>query len=420
MRILLINHYAGSPYMGMEFRPYYMAAEWVKAGHEVTILAADHSHLRLSNPKISRNFEEQDIDGITYCFVSTPDYDKSLSGRSRNVLAFVRKLYFEAEMLAKKYKPEVVIASSTYPFDSFAAHRIAKYTSAPVIFEVHDLWPLTQIELYGYKPNHPMVLTLAYAQRQAVTKSEAVVSIIPFADRYFKQNELTVKEYVHIPNGIRVKRKSVPPPQQHLQLIRHKRNKGRFIVLYCGSIGPSNALDELVKAAKQLEDRVAVVIIGNGGYKITLKRIAREHCINNLLFLDGVQRDQLPGLMELADCLYIGAKDSPLYRYGVGMNKIYDYMLAGKPILAAMAAANDPVAEAGCGITVPPGNPDEIAQGIRRMMEFSPEERHNMGKRGCDYVTANHDYKVLADKFMTVLEGAVARHAQQLKGQGGQ
>ncbi len=413
MRIMLINHYAGSPYMGMEFRPYYMAAEWAKAGHEVTIIAADHSHLRLANPKISRNFEEQDIDGITYCFVATPDYDNNLTGRSRNVMAFVRKLYFEASTLAQKYRPEVVIASSTYPFDSFAAHRIAGQTGAPVVFEVHDLWPLTQIELYNYKPNHPMVLTLSYAQRQAVTKAEAVVSILPFADRYFKEQGLPVREYVHIPNGIRTKHKSVPPPQQHLQLIRHKREKGRFVVLYCGSIGPSNALDELVMAAKQLEDRAVVVLIGNGGYKINLKRIAREHCISNLLFLDSVQRDQLPGLMELADCLYLGVKDSPLYRYGVGMNKIYDYMLAGKPILAALSAANDPVAEAGCGLTVPPGDPEEIALGIRQMMGRAASARQRMGQRGYEYVTQHHDYRVLAQQFLGVLEQTVKRKASQ-------
>lgn len=38
MNILLINHYAGSPELGMEFRPYYMAKEWVKAGHQVLIV----------------------------------------------------------------------------------------------------------------------------------------------------------------------------------------------------------------------------------------------------------------------------------------------------------------------------------------------------------------------------------------------
>ena len=51
MNILLINHYAGSPEMGMEFRPYYFARKWVELGHEVSVLAADYSHLRRVNPQ---------------------------------------------------------------------------------------------------------------------------------------------------------------------------------------------------------------------------------------------------------------------------------------------------------------------------------------------------------------------------------
>lgn len=46
MNIILINHYAGSNFHGMAFRPYYLAREWVKMGHNVTIIAASFSHLR--------------------------------------------------------------------------------------------------------------------------------------------------------------------------------------------------------------------------------------------------------------------------------------------------------------------------------------------------------------------------------------
>ena len=61
-----MDHYAGSPAMGMEFRPYYMAREWVKKGHNVRIVGGDFSHLRIKNPKIRKDFTTQTIDGIKY------------------------------------------------------------------------------------------------------------------------------------------------------------------------------------------------------------------------------------------------------------------------------------------------------------------------------------------------------------------
>ena len=64
MNILYINHYAGSVYLGMEFRPYYLAREWVKTGHKVRIIGADFSHLRTVNPTVEKDFEIENIDGI--------------------------------------------------------------------------------------------------------------------------------------------------------------------------------------------------------------------------------------------------------------------------------------------------------------------------------------------------------------------
>ncbi|MEG1498163.1 MAG: hypothetical protein RSA02_05690 [Bacteroidales bacterium] len=46
MRILIINHYAGSPELGMEFRPYHLGKEWVKMGHQVFVVGGTYSHLR--------------------------------------------------------------------------------------------------------------------------------------------------------------------------------------------------------------------------------------------------------------------------------------------------------------------------------------------------------------------------------------
>ena len=51
LNILLINHYAGTPSLGMEYRPYYLAREWVRAGHRVTVVAANFSHVRTHQPQ---------------------------------------------------------------------------------------------------------------------------------------------------------------------------------------------------------------------------------------------------------------------------------------------------------------------------------------------------------------------------------
>ena len=64
MNILLINHYAGSQTYGMEYRAYYLAKEWVKQGHKVTIVAATFSHLRLNNPVVAKDYQDEMIDGI--------------------------------------------------------------------------------------------------------------------------------------------------------------------------------------------------------------------------------------------------------------------------------------------------------------------------------------------------------------------
>ena len=46
VNVLYLNHYAGGPRYGMEYRPYYLAREWVRAGHRVTIVGASQSHVR--------------------------------------------------------------------------------------------------------------------------------------------------------------------------------------------------------------------------------------------------------------------------------------------------------------------------------------------------------------------------------------
>src|SRR5262245_45247471 len=175
MNILLINHYAG---VGeMEHRPRYLAREWIREGHRVTIVAASFSHLRQRNPLVRRGILREEIDGIDYVWVKTPRYDDNGVGRAVNIVTFVGRLLCQAQMLAKQLRPDVVIASSTHPLDIYPAWLIARRERARLVYEVHDLWPLTPIELGGISPRHPFVLLMGAAEKFAYRRAERVVSI---------------------------------------------------------------------------------------------------------------------------------------------------------------------------------------------------------------------------------------------------
>jgi len=83
-----------------------------------------------------------------------------------------------------------------------------------------------------------------------------------------------------------------------------------------------------------------------------------------------------------------------------------DYLMAGRPVLHSVEAGNDPVAEAGCGITVAPDSASAVADGLRRLAAVPAEERRAMGERGRTFVLAHHTYPVLAQRFLQAVEGA--------------
>ena len=76
MNILLINHYAGLPQYGMEYRPYYLAREWSKMGHNGAIVAASFSHLKSKQPRVNGSASEELIRNSVKNLVKRCLYDK--------------------------------------------------------------------------------------------------------------------------------------------------------------------------------------------------------------------------------------------------------------------------------------------------------------------------------------------------------
>jgi glycosyltransferase involved in cell wall biosynthesis len=403
MNILYLNHYAGSPALGMEFRPYYLAREWVRAGHRVQMLAADFSHVRSTQPPAGDTL----TDGIRYRWYKTPPYRGNGVDRVKNIWAFLRAVWADTPRLLREFKPDVVIASSTYPMDLWAARRIARRAGAKLVYEVHDLWPLSPIELSGMSPRHPFALLCQAAENAGYRDADVVVSMLPKVHGHMAAHGLDLKKLHIVPNGITLGEwQGEPPPLREdvAQALAAARAAGDTVVGYAGSMGEPNALDVLLDAAALLRgERLRVVLVGSGHEQARLAaRVAAEDLIN-VVFLPPIPKAQIPSFLAGVDIAYIGWQRVPIYRFGIAPNKLMDYMMARCAVLHSVEAGNDPVAEAGCGLTVAPQDAAAVASGLRRLAALPGSERRAMGERGRAFVLAHHTYPVLAQRFLDAL-----------------
>jgi glycosyltransferase involved in cell wall biosynthesis len=404
LNIVYLNHYAGSPGLGMEYRPYYLAREWVRSGHSVQMLAADFSHVRSQQPHEGDSV----IDGIHYRFYATPHYKGNGLGRVKNIATFLRAVWVDTPRLLREFKPDVVIASSTYPMDIWVARRLARRAGAKLVFEVHDLWPLSPIELSGMSRWHPFALLCQAAEDAAYRDADVVVSMLPKVQQHMAGRGLDLKKLHIVPNGITLDEwQGEPPPLRDdvAQALAQARAGGNTVVGYAGSMGLPNALDTLLDAAALLRSQpLRFVLVGGGHEQARLvQRVVQEN-LSAVQFLPPIPKAQIPAFLAQLDIAYIGWQRVPIYRFGIAPNKLMDYMMARCPVLHAVQAGNDPVAEAGAGLTVAPESPQAVADGLLALAAKPAEERRQMGERGRAFVLAHHTYPVLAQRFLDTLQ----------------
>ena len=403
MNILYINHYAGGPRWGMEYRSYYLAREWVRAGHRVQMLAADFSHVRATQPQAG----DETIDGIAYRWYSTPPYRGNGIARVRNIWAFLRAVWRDSERLLRDFQPDAVIASSTYPMDIWVARRIARLAGAKLVYEVHDLWPLSPIELSGMSPRHPFALLCQSAENAAYRDADRVVSMLPKVHEHMAAHGLDLRKLSIVPNGITLEEWQGEPAALRGDVtaaLAAARGAGHKLVGYAGSMGLPNALDTLLDAAALMRDEpLRLVLVGGGHEQPRLAQRVVDEGLTRVAFLPAIPKAQIPAFLAAIDIAYIGWQRVPIYRFGVAPNKLMDYMMARCPVLHSVEAGNDPVAEAGAGLTVAPESADAVASGVRQLAALSMEKREAMGERGRAFVLAHHSYPVLARRFLEAL-----------------
>ncbi|MFZ4465334.1 MAG: glycosyltransferase family 4 protein [Bacteroidales bacterium] len=405
MNIVFYAHFAGSPYHGMVYGHYYLAREWVKLGHQVTIIASSNAHTRFKQPVQNKEITEEIIDGVKFVWLPTPTYDpKSGLGRILNILAFTYKCYSSKIPVNQS---DLVICSSHYPLPIYAASRFARKFKARLVFEVRDLWPLSLIELGNASRYNPFIVLLQKAEDYAYRHANTVVSVLPEAKAYMMSRGMEAEKFIYVPNGANLQENTNQSelPDSYIQRLESIRSNGNFIIGYAGKIGLSNALHTLIESLVYCENEdIVVAFLGSGAFAEDLKKkaihLGQDHKIH---FFDPVTKDQVPDFLSRLDATYIGLQQKPIFRFGVSPTKLNDFMLAAKPIIYAVDAPDNTIEQSRSGISCLPENPEALALALKSMKNLTQQERDQMGTNGRKWVIENRDYKLLAMKFLNAV-----------------
>jgi glycosyltransferase involved in cell wall biosynthesis len=295
-------------------------------------------------------------------------------------------------------KPGIIIGSSVHLFAVWTAYRVSRKLKANFVMETRDLWPMTLVEFRKELKYHPIVVFFRILDRFLAKRALRIISVLPGAYDYYKKYGIAKEKVVWIPNGVDTNLycSESPTPPETVQ-------PKLFKVMYTGTVGMEACLQTLLSAAKSIQEKqlpIVFEIIGSGEKQKELAQFKNRLGLQNVVFREPVKKEMIPSVLAAADALWIGSrKVENLYKYGFSFNKLFEYLAAGKPILFSIDAAYNPVKEAGAGLTVPPEDPEALANAIIQLYDMPMAERIKMGQKGTAYAKEFHDFEKLADQF---------------------
>jgi glycosyltransferase involved in cell wall biosynthesis len=199
------------------------------------------------------------------------------------------------------------------------------------------------------------------------------------------------------------------PAAQSPEILDRFGMRGRFTILYAGTIGLAQGLDVVLDAAARLQvstPDAEFVLAGDGIECERLRAEAVRRKLANVRFLGRLPGAAMSGLYACADVLFMHLRADPLFAITLP-HKVFTYLAAGKPILVGGEGdAASLVTGAGAGIAVAPDDPEALAAAVVRLHAMSQAERETLGKNGRKIACESYSRGRLTGELARLIEAA--------------
>lgn len=385
-------------------RTFEHCCEWVKAGHQVTVITCAPNFPRgeVFGGYRNRLWQTEEMSGIRVIRVWT--YITANEGFLKRILDYMSFMLsaFLAALFVRKV--DVVVGTSPQFFTAVAAFITSLLKRRPWIFELRDIWP-ESIRTVGAMRSSRVLDLLEKLELFLYRRADAIVAVThAFRDNLIARGIDGGKIFV-VTNGVDTSR--FAPREKDPELVAKLGLQGKFVAGYIGTHGMAHALETILDAAREIRaeadgDRFRFLFLGDGSNKAALVARAAEDGLDNVIFVDTVPKDEVVRYWSLLDTSIIHLRRSPLFETVIP-SKLFECMGMGIPVLhgvrgeSAMIALQEQV-----GLTFEPENADDLCR-VLKCLVSEPGALQGFRDNG-PVAAARYDRRTLASDMLGILQ----------------
>lgn len=385
-------------------RTYEHAREWVKTGHEVTVITCvpNFPKGKVFDGYKNKLWQKEVIDGIEVIRVWS--YIAANKGFVRRTLDFIS--FSVTSFLAGLFvKADVIVATSPQFFTALSGRTLSFWKRVPWIMEVRDLWP-ESIKTVGAMKDNLFIRYFEWEEMRCYRSAKTIVVVTDSFKRTLTARGIDEAKIKVVKNG--VDKDMFKPVPKDEALIGELGLEGKKIIGYIGTHGMAHKLDFILDCARNMQGRndFHFLFIGAGAEREALLAKKEREGITNVTMLDSVPKDQVVRYISILDLSLINLRKSELFKTVIPSKMFENAGMQIPIIMGVQGEAQEMLEEYGAGLCFEPENEEDFNAKLQQLL--SDPDLYERCRTGGAEMSRDYDRKALADKMLECMMDTVS------------
>jgi glycosyltransferase involved in cell wall biosynthesis len=326
-------------------------------------------------------------------------------------LTFLKRLLRSYGRLLIKYREigdyDILIVGYPGQYDIFLARMLAWFRRKPLVWDVLNSMYLIMTER-GITQKHPSSALLVRGLEKLATRlpDRMLLDTQQFIDWFFNNYQVDRAKFRIIPIG--ADSAELPEALKLAPTTTLDVNDGSFTVIYYGTYIANHGIETIIQAANLLsnDSQVHFWMIGTGPEREDAERLAHELRLQNIRFIDWLEKPDLAFYLSRAD-VCLGPVGDTLQARLTNNNKIYEAFSLKVPVITGSSPALPTMLiDRHHLLLCERANPESLAAAIQEL-STNPELAKSLSSNGFAILNEHFDLTILGNFYRSHLEELV-------------